>query len=101
MKSLEQAIAEKSFEPEDLDLEELKKQIYELEKEIKKSSSAEGFNQLGFSYLLFFISLIESAIEQLRKSLLLDSEFDAAQKALGLLESKKSEIISSVHTLIL
>jgi hypothetical protein len=100
MKSLEQAIAEKSFEPEDFDLEELKKQIYELEKEIKKSSSAEGSNHLGFSYLLFFISLIESAIEQLRKSLLLDSEFDAAQKALGLLESKKNEIISSVHTLI-
>src|SRR4030042_2485013 len=100
MKSLEQVIAKKSFEPEDFDLEELKKQIYELEKEIKESSSAEGSNHLGLSYLLFFISLIESAIEQLRKSLLLDSEFDAAQKALGLLESKKSEIISSVHTLL-
>lgn len=100
MKSLEQAIAERSFEPEDFDLEELKKQIYELEKEIKKSSSAEGSNHLGCSYLLFFLSLIESAIEQLRKSLLLDSEFDAAQKALDLLESKKNDIVSSVHTLI-
>jgi len=88
------------FEPEGLDLEELKSYIYELERKLKySSSSVEKFNHLGCSYLLFFINLVKSAEEQLRKALNLDPEFEAAQKSLGFLERKKKEILFLINSI--
>jgi len=88
------------FEPEKFDLEELKRQIYELEKELKhSSSSAQKLNHLGCFYLLFCMNLVNSAEEQLKKALILDPEFERAQKTSGLLERKKKEILSLIDTI--
>lgn len=87
------------FEPEKFDLEDLKNHIYELEKGLRSFNSKEKSNHLGILYLLFFIHLIKSSEEELKKALLLDPEFELAQKALEGLEGKKNEIFTSINAL--
>ena len=87
------------FEPEKLDLEEVKNQIDELEEKIKSSSlSLERLNHLGCLYLIFFVSLVKSADEQLQQILILDAEFKTASKSKSLLDIKKKEIYNLMET---
>lgn len=88
------------FEPQEFDLQDLKKYIQELEKRLSLSLPSEKeFNHLGCSYILFFINLIQSSEEQLEKALVLDPEFEGAKKARGFLQKMRNGMLPLIDSL--